>query len=182
MIPDEEALLERVRRGDRAALALVYDTYSPPLYRYLYRRVGNARLAEDLTGQLFLKLIEAIRQGQRWEVSFGGWLYRVAHNLVVDYYRKNGNQRHVELEEWIESGASGPDRVAEQRLRFDLIREALDELTEEQAQVILLRFGEGLSNREVAEIMDKSEGAIKALQHRAVGALRRLLVDRKSVV
>jgi RNA polymerase sigma-70 factor, ECF subfamily len=177
MISDDTALLERLRRGDRAALASIYDEYSPALYRYLYRRVGNARLAEDMTGQVFLKLLEALRQNQAWNVSFSGWLYRIAHNLVVDHFRKHGDQTIVELEEWIQSDASGPERVAERQLTLQQVRYALNKLTEEQAQVILLRFGEGLSNREVAEIMNKNEGAIKGLQHRALQMLRRLLLE-----
>lgn len=178
MNQSETALLERARRGDRAALATIYDEYSPAIYRYLYRRVGNARLAEDLTGQVFLKLLEAIERDRSWKSSFRGWLYRIAHNLMVDHYRKHGDQQLVELDETLESDAR-PDYRAELRLRFNLIRQALDELTEEQAQVIVLRFGEGLTNREVGEIMDKSEGAIKALQHRALNALRRLLIHEE---
>jgi RNA polymerase sigma-70 factor (ECF subfamily) len=177
MTPDDSALLERARCGDRHALATIYDEYSPAIYRYLYRRVGNAGLAEDLTGQVFLKLLEAFQRDQLWNSSFRGWLYRIAHNLVVDHYRKQGDRSLVELEETLESDDLSPERGAELTIRFQRIRGALNELTEEQAQVILLRFGEGLSNREVGEIMEKSEGAIKALQHRALSALRRLLME-----
>lgn len=180
MTPDEIELLERLRRGERAALGSVYDSYSPAIYRYLYRRVGNQRLAEDMAGQVFLKLLEAVHRGQLWNSSFSGWLYRIAHNLVVDHYRKHGNHTVVELEEWLESEGGGPEREAEQRLRLDRVRRALHDLTEEQAQVILLRFGEGLTNQEVAEIMGKSEGAIKGLQHRALNALRQLLVEAEA--
>lgn len=179
MNQSDSDLLTRLRVGDRDALATVYDSYSPALYRYLYRRVGNAALAEDLTGQVFLKLLEAIRREQLWHSSFSGWLYRIAHNLVMDHFRKHGSQTTVELEEWLESGARGPDGQVEHHLRLDEIRQALNELTEEQSQVILLRFGEGLSNKEVADMMGKTEGAIKGLQHRALHALRHLLVGKE---
>lgn len=179
MDPNDTELLERVRGGDRAALAAVYDGYSPLIYRYLYRRVGNARLAEDLTGQVFLKLLEAAHRDQLWNKSFSGWLYRIAHNLVVDYFRKHKEQLLTELEEELESEARGPEGSAEHQLRLHQVRLALLHLTEEQAQVIVLRFGEGLSNQEVADIMGKKEGAIKGLQHRALQALRHLLVEEE---
>jgi RNA polymerase sigma-70 factor (ECF subfamily) len=179
MNPTDRALRERVKRGERAALASIYDEYSPLIFRYLYRRVGNARLAEDLTGQVFVKLLEAVQRDTLWNKSFRGWLYRIAHNVVIDHFRKHGNQKIVELEEWVASDEEGLEGTVISRLQFERVQQALHKLTEEQAQVIVLRFGEGLSNQEVAEIMGKTEGAIKGLQHRAVKALRRLLVERE---
>lgn len=177
MTPNDTDLLERLRRGEREALATIYDEYSPAIYRYLYRRVSNARIAEDLTGQTFLKLLEAIHKDQLWHTSFKSWLYRIAHNLVVDYYRKHKSKRLVELHEHLEGNQPKLDQTIIQRLDLQRVQYALQYLTEEQAQVIVLRFGEGLSNREVANIMGKSEGAIKALQHRALKALRQLLTE-----
>lgn len=173
---DEAVLLEQALALDPNALGQLYDQYAPGIYRYLYRRVGDARLAEDLTGQCFLNMLEALQRGAGWQSSFSGWLYRIAHNLSVDYFRRHGNSALVELDERLLSAADSPDYVAERTLRMEDVREALQALTDEQVQVILLRFGEGLSNKEVAEMMDKTEGAIKALQHRALRALRRLLL------
>jgi RNA polymerase sigma-70 factor (ECF subfamily) len=136
-------------------------------------------LAEDLTGQVFVKVLEAVQRDTLWNKSFRAWLYRIAHNVVVDHFRKHGNQKIVELEESVISHDEGLEGTVTNRLQLERVQQALHKLTEEQAQVIVLRFGEGLSNREVAEIMGKREGAIKGLQHRAVKALRRLLVERE---
>jgi RNA polymerase sigma-70 factor (ECF subfamily) len=179
MNPTDSALREGVKRGEPAALASVYDEYSPLIFRYLYRRVGNARLAEDLTGQVFVKLLEAVERDTLWNKSFRGWLYRIAHNVLIDHFRKHGNQKLVELDESLVSDEEGLEATITSRLQLERVQQALGQLTEEQAQVIVLRFGEGLSNQEVAQIMGKREGAIKGLQHRAVKALRRLLVERE---
>lgn len=178
---DDKKLFEQLQSGDRRALALVYDSHAPALYSYLVRRVGDAAVAEDMTGQLFLKLLEAVHNEQQWNFSVVAWLYRIAHNLVVDHYRRQGRRHHVELAEWVESEEKAPDVLVERQLLLARVREAMNELTDEQAQVILLRYGDGLSNREIAARMGKSEGAVKALQHRALLALRRLLDEAEEV-
>lgn len=176
LLSPDTILLEQVRRGERAALAQVYDMYAPAIYRYLVRRTDNKRVAEDLTGVVFLKMLDAVQKQQAWTDTFVGWLFRIAHNAVVDYFRRSGRRTEDELEDWLESHAETPEWVAERSTRLTRIHAALNALTADQAQVILLRFGEELSHQEVAEMMGKSEGAIKLLQHRAIHALRRLLV------
>jgi RNA polymerase sigma-70 factor (ECF subfamily) len=175
----DDSLLAQVRRGDRAALATVYDMYAPAIYRYLVRRTGNQRVAEDLTGVVFLKVLDAIHKQQAWTATFVGWLYRIAHNAVVDHFRSTGRRNEDELDETVESFLEAPDWAADRATRLARIHQALNSLTADQAQVILLRFGEELSHQEVADIMGKSEGAIKLLQHRAIHALRKLLVPEE---
>lgn len=175
----DETLLAQVRRGNRAALATVYDMYASAIYRYLVRRTNNQRVAEDLTGVVFLKMLDAIHREQAWTDTFVGWLYRIAHNAVVDYFRSAGRRAEDELDEMVESLLDGPDGAAERATRLTKIQAALNSLTADQAQVIMLRFGEELSNQEVATIMGKSEGAVKLLQHRAIHALRRILVPEE---
>lgn len=175
----DEILLAQVRRGNRAALATVYDMYASAIYRYLVRRTNNQRVAEDLTGVVFLKMLDAIHREQAWTDTFVGWLYRIAHNAVVDYFRSAGRRAEDELDEMVESLLDGPDGAAERATRLTKIQAALNSLTSDQAQVIMLRFGEELSNQEVATIMGKSEGAVKLLQHRAIHALRRILVPEE---
>jgi RNA polymerase sigma-70 factor (ECF subfamily) len=172
--PDDR-LLAQVRRGDRAALAEVYDTYSPAVYRYLVRRTGDARVAEDLTGAVFLKLLEAVQKNQVWTTSFVGWLYRIAHNAVIDNFRRAARRSDRPLDELMHSRQEAPDQRAERAAYLQEIIAAMESLTGDQSQVLLLRFGEGLSHQEVAIIMGKSEGAIKLLQHRAIQTLRRVL-------
>jgi RNA polymerase sigma-70 factor (ECF subfamily) len=172
---EDNSLLERAQDYDPSALGQIYDQYSGRIYNYIYYRLGNADLAEDLTGTVFLKMLEAIRSRRSWNTSFSGWLYRIAHNLVVDHYRRGRANHMVPLDERLLASDQDPSREAERRLETDRLRRAMTQLTEEQALVIALKFGEGYTNGEVAEMMGKTEGAIKSLQFRAVASLRRIL-------
>ena len=175
--PDEQGLLERASRADPEAIGALYDRYVDRIYNYIYHRVGQADLAEDLTSQVFARMLEAIREGRAWRTSFSGWIYRIAHNLVIDHYRRRGRAAFVELEEAspLLSDEADPLRKVEARLESEHLRAALGKLTEEQAEVIALRFLDEFSIAEVAAMMNKTEGAIKALQYRAVLALRRVM-------
>ncbi|MBN1138071.1 MAG: sigma-70 family RNA polymerase sigma factor [Anaerolineae bacterium] len=169
---------------DEAALTELYDQYAPKMYAYIYRRVGDAHIAEELTGDLFVRVLHAIRDGKPWRRSLRAWLYRIAHNLVVDHFRRrplSGELALDLLEESlpIESGVDPANRDPANRMD-DLddrsrLAAALHQLTPEQQQVLSLRFGEGLRTRQVAEIMDKTAGAVEALQRRALASLQRLL-------
>ncbi len=175
--PELQALLERASRADPQALGEIYDRYVERIYSYIYHRVGQAELAEDLTGQVFMRMLEAIRSGRGWQTSFSGWLYRIAHNLVIDYYRRRSRASFVDIDETppIATAEEEPSRQVQATLDREDLLAALKQLTEEQAQVITLRFLEDLSIAEVAAIMGKNEGAIKALQYRAILALRRIM-------
>lgn len=173
----QQDLLERARHGDPDAMGVLYDQYANKIHSYIFHRVGQAQLAEDMTGQVFMRMLEAIRTGRPWRTSFSGWLYRIAHNLVIDHYRRRGRVTLVDLDDASPVIATHGDPVpsTEASLDRERLRAALNLLTEEQAQVITLRFLEEMSIAEAAEIMDKTEGAIKALQYRAVLALRRVM-------
>ena len=171
---DEAALLSRAREYDQAAIGEIYDRYSLRIYNYIYHRLGNAYLAEDLTATVFLRMLEAIRSSRAWQSSFSGWLYRIAHNLVVDYFRA-GRQEELPLEEWPVPPKEHPADIAERALTQQRLRAAIGQLTGEQNTVITLKFLEGLSNAEVAKAIGKSEGAVKSLQFRALAALRRII-------
>ena len=171
---NESALLNRAREYDQAAIAEIYDRYSLRIYNYIYHRLGNAHLAEDLTATVFLRMLEAIRSSRAWQTSFSGWLYRIAHNLVVDYFRA-GRQDELPLEEWPLASREHTADVAERSLVQQRLRLAIDQLTNEQNLVITLKFLEGMSNAEVAGVLGKSEGAVKSLQFRGLAALRRIM-------
>lgn len=173
----EKVLLEGAASFDERALGELYDRYEARIYSYIYRRTGNESLAEDLTAQVFLKMLEAIRSDKGWHSSFSGWLYRIAHNAVIDFYRQRDRQQQVSLEDTLSTTASdhNPVVMAEASLDAQRLRTAISRLTEEQSEVITLRFLEGYSISEVAEMLDKTEGSIKALQYRAVTTLRQLL-------
>jgi RNA polymerase sigma-70 factor (ECF subfamily) len=138
--------------------------------------VGQAELAEDLTGQVFMRMLEAVRSGKPWRTSFSGWVYRIAHNLVIDHYRRRSRASFVDIEDANPVSTDvEPFHAIQARLDSERVQAALSRLTDEQAEVITLRFLEGLSIAEVSTIMNKTEGAIKALQYRAVLALRRVM-------
>ena len=174
----EKRLLEQARAFDEEALAKLYDQYAPRIYAYLYRRVQDAQLAEDLTGEVFLRVLQAIRSERFWHTSFRAWLYRIAHNLVVDHYRKQPPGVVALDEQPIASDESEDvEAMLAERLSHQRLQEALRCLTPDQQQVIALRFGERMTAREVAEVMGKSVGAVEALQHRALASLRRILEE-----
>lgn len=171
---DEAALRERAAALDPEALAEIYDEYSTKIYSYIYHRIGDVVLAEDLAGDVFIKMLEAVRSDRGWNTSLQGWLFRIAHNLVVDHFRRRGKRETVELDEaWM--AAELPSMSFEGVFASNQINQAMRFLTDEQQQVILYKFVDGLTNGEVADIMGKTEGAIKALQHRGLAALREVI-------
>jgi RNA polymerase sigma-70 factor (ECF subfamily) len=174
-VTEERVLLERAKQYDEAALGELYDRYAPRIYAYIYRRVGDACLAEDLTSDAFVRVIRAIQSGRFWRTSFKAWLYRIAHNLVADHYRQQPPAAEVELDERLVAAEDDPASMVTERLSHGHLRAAIGRLTPDQQQVLVLRFGEGMKARDVADVMGKSVGAIEALQHRALAALRRVL-------
>ena len=173
----ENEYLQLAKAYDLTAIAAIYDHFEAKIYSYIYHRVGNQSVAQDLTSQVFLRVLESIQLERAWETSFSGWLYRIAHNLVIDYYRRRGRTTQVSLDDMseIHSKTESPESAAERAMTGERLRTAINHLTEEQAQVVTLRFLEGLSIVEVADSMGKTEGAIKALQYRAVSSLRRIM-------
>ncbi len=169
-------LLQRARALEPAALTELYDQYAPRLYAYIYRRVHDPHLAEDLTSELFVRVLRAIQVDGAWRKSFNAWIYRAAHNLVVDHFRRRPPHRHLPLNESILAADENPAATVEKRLTHDRLREALLQLTPEQQAVLAMRFGEGLTARQVGQIMHKTTGSVEALQHRGVTALRRILM------
>ena len=170
---DEAALLERAQRNEQAAIGELYDRYSAKIYSYILYRVGDTALAEDLTTSVFIKVLDAIRSQRSWQLSFSGWLYRIAHNAVIDHYRRAQKRETLPLDERLVATGEDPVSRAEKSIQYEAVCAAMHELTEEQQAVIQLKFFEGLSNLEVARALGKTEGAIKSLQFRALGALRR---------
>lgn len=174
----EQELLARARSNDKLAIAELYDHYAMRIYRYLYRRIGNSQVAEDLTGDVFVKVLEAIRSNRVWRLSFQAWLYRIAHNVAVDWFRSRGSDPREPLSEFesnLEADGLGPSAAVAEAWSHEELHRAMRMLTETQQQVLVLRFGEGLKTREVAQVLGKSVGAVEALQHRALTALRERL-------
>ena len=169
----------RVRAFDRVRLAAIYDEYCQPIYRYVYRQVGDVETARDLTAEVFHRLLRAAQGGSSPDRHPKAWLYRTAHNIVVDYYRRQQHRCHLPLDDELINADDDLVATAERHLSAAQVRAALQHLTPDQRQVIVLKFLEGLSNQEVAAVLDKPVGAVKSLQHRGLAALQRQLAPDK---
>jgi RNA polymerase sigma-70 factor (ECF subfamily) len=168
-------LLQRAREYDAQALAEIYDRYAAPVYRYLCRYVGDAACAEDLTSEVFVRLLQVINTSRAPRDKLQGWLYRVAHNLAMDWFRQQSKGLTVTLDEELAVTGGSASSTVEKWETEERLRTAIRQLTLDQQQVVLLRFGEGLTVAQVGQLLGKSDGAVKILQHRAVKRLRKLL-------
>lgn len=169
--------LQASKIGTRSWLAEIFDHYHQPIYRYIFRQVGDMETSRELTNEVFQRLIKAVQGEPISDQHVAPWLYRTSHNLVIDHYRRQKHRQHLHIEETQIESDMDTEQEAELQLRMDVVRKLMQELTSDQKQVILLKFLEGLSNQEVAEVMDKSVGAVKSLQHRALTILRHRLSD-----
>ena len=172
-VPD---VIDRARNGDRAAFAELYDTHVDSVYRYLLYRVREPSDAEDLCSEVFTRAFANIHR-YRWQgKSFLAWLYTIARNAVTD--RRRRERPTVDLDDAFgvaEEGPTAHDRAVRGE-QVDALRGAVKHLTSEQQEVLVLRFVENMSSRQVAKVLGKNEGAIRALQFRALGRLRKLLI------
>jgi RNA polymerase sigma-70 factor (ECF subfamily) len=174
-----EQLVSRAQAGDRDALEELYLEHFDRIYSYLHLTVGNRHDAEDLTTQTFLKMLESISRFHWGSAPFSAWLFRIAHNLAMDHFRL---RRRWQLEEEVPEPAGAVESSAEEEAMrvlssqsmFDLI----EGLSDEQRQVLILKFVFDFSNAEAATVLDKTEGAVKSLQHRALASLQRHVVKR----
>lgn len=175
MSKEEIRLIQRAKQGDPTAFAELYARHQPAIYRYIFYQVSDAATAEDLTSEVFVRLVEKIDRFTYRGRPLLAWLYTIARNLVTDYHRRTGRFPSFSLDERLAADIDAPEEIAEQRLAQHRLAVAIADLTEDQRQVILLKFVEGLDNKTVARVLGKSVGAVKALQHRALAALRRIL-------
>lgn len=175
----EPSLVARAVKRDPDAFGQLYNLYFERVYRYARLRLGNPTDAEDVTAGVFLSAWRTIdRFTPTHNASFAGWLFRLAHNALVDRYRRVKPMVSLDNEldaELAQQEVTTPDAVLERRLTFAELHQAMQQLTDEQREVVLLRFVEGLSAREVGDIMGKHEGTVRGMQFRAIEALRRAL-------
>lgn len=175
-MPNEEELLKNARSFDQDTLGLIYDEYSPGIYRYAMRLLGDSQLAEDCVADTFSRFLKALQFGQGPKEHLKAYLYRISHNWITDSYRRHPFIS-VDLDDSLALDESqNVDEVVDSGLEQQRVRMALQALTPEQRQVVILRFLEGWNNEQIAEVLEKPIGAVKALQHRALNALRRLLL------
>jgi RNA polymerase sigma-70 factor (ECF subfamily) len=178
-IPSEKALIKGALRFDQATLAKIYDLYSPELYRYAARFLGDLSMAEDCVADTFSRFLKALSAGRGPKDHLRAYLYRIAHNLIVDYYRRTPDM--VELKETHSGTDNTPEQEADLRMRQAQMRKAIQQLTPDQQQVIAFKYLQGWENEEIAQALDKPVGAIKSLQHRALASLQRILSKEKSL-
>lgn len=169
-------LITRAQRGEVNAIGGLYDRHRESIFRYLWIRLDDRQLAEDLTGDVFMRMLDALPRYRMQGLPFRAWLYRIAHNLLIDYVRKMNHQTTVPLDAVEEQGTDdGPEQTIEQILLTERLQVALMSLEPTQCEVVTLRFLAGLSLQETALTLGKTEAAIKALQHRGLSSLRRAL-------
>ncbi len=166
----DQRLLKRAKRFNADALATLHDRFYAPVYRYVSFKVGDSNTSADLTGEVFVRVLEALKRGRGWHTTPNAWIFGVARNVVADHYRRGRSE--VALDEHL----VGPleDDPAHAVVRAEQCEElvrGITSLTDEQRDVILLRFIEGMSIKGVAEVLNKTSGAVKALQYRALSAL-----------
>jgi RNA polymerase sigma-70 factor (ECF subfamily) len=173
---DVQALVRRAQEQDGQAFGALYELYARKVYSYLYYHLnGRAQEAEDLTADIFIKVFEKISSYQFRGVPFSAWLFRIAHNHLIDHVRSRPRQPLVPLEAVAEIKETATLQEIDRRLTIEQLSGALTQLTREQRQVIILRFIEGLSTAETAQATGKTEDAVKKLQARGLATLKRVL-------
>jgi RNA polymerase sigma-70 factor (ECF subfamily) len=172
--------LSAARRREPAAVTRVYTAYAPALFRFFMAAVSDRHLAEDLTGTAFVSAIEALPRFRGPVEALGGWLFQIARHDLYDHRRKQARSRIEPLDDNLNEaaladGAVDPEEVAIERLEGSRVMAALAELSPDQREVLLLRMAGGLTAPEVADTLGKTTGAVKALQHRGLASLARVL-------
>jgi RNA polymerase sigma-70 factor (ECF subfamily) len=174
-------IVRRAQSGDSQAFGELYDRYVDVVYRYIHYRVSSTALAEDLTSETFLRALRRITSYTWQGRDFGAWLVTIARNLIADHYKSGRYRMEVATSDLVEAGADrsedGPEGEVLASLTNEVLLDAVKQLNSEQQECIALRFLQGMSVAETAQIMGKNEGAIKALQYRAVKSLSRLLPE-----
>ena len=175
--PEINVLVQKAQVGDTDAFAKLYDYFVQPVYRYIFFKVSKND-ALDLTESVFLKVWEHLKYYSKLKGGFSSWVFKIEHNVVVDYYRLQ--REHVDLDDVVlpdESRESDPKFMTENRLNQEVLRAALSKLKKKHQDVLLLRYVNGLEHREIARIMRRSEGSLRILKFRALQALRKVMRD-----
>jgi RNA polymerase sigma-70 factor (ECF subfamily) len=180
----DDAQLVEWAKDDSSAFGELYSRYVKKIYNYIYYRTGNHHDAEDLTSRVFFRAMAHIKEYTDRGVPFSAWLYRIAHNLVANWHRDRGRQKVVPLDDHLTTGMSfdPPEAAAETIEEEETLLESIRQLPEERQQLLILKFVERLSNAEIGEIMNRTEGAIKSLYHRTLLSLRDNLENQDTEV
>jgi RNA polymerase sigma-70 factor (ECF subfamily) len=174
---DIDALVIAAKEGDKEAFAEIYDHYFDQIFRYVYFRVKPEEV-DDIVETVFIKSWVKLEKYEKRDVSFGAWLFRIAHNAVIDYRRAHRSILPIDPRTKDESVGAAPERQTERAMMAQEVRAAVDELKEPYKQVVTLKFLIGISNAEIAEILGQTEGNVRVLQFRALKELKEKLKER----
>lgn len=177
--PEEhiDALVQAAQAGDKSAFAELYDHLFDSIYRYVYFRVPMQEV-DDIVENIFMKVWVNLEKYEKRDVRFSAWVFRIAHNAVIDYRREHRAVETLDHRMMDESEQKAPKKMTEKAILSEEVREVVDELREPYRQVVMLKFLSGLSTSEVAEILGQREGNVRVLQFRALKQLKRLLSER----
>ncbi len=178
----EKEALAKASAGDRKAFGVLYDFYAERIYNYIYYRTGNTLDAEDMTARVFFRAMRHITNYTDRGVPFSAWLYRIAHNLVANWHRDGSRRQEVALDDGYRSnkGDEHPESALMKNEEENALLHLIRNLPEDRQQLLILKFVHHMSNAEIGEIMDRTEGAIKSLYHRTLLALREdVLADKQ---
>jgi RNA polymerase sigma-70 factor (ECF subfamily) len=177
---DREAELVERAKHEPGAFGELYELYVDRIYNYIYYRVGNNHDAEDLTARVFFRALSSLPRYRQRGAPFSAWLYRIAHNLIANWHRDQSRRRLVSLDDLPLMGRrrDAPERVTESREEHSALWRAIEGLQPERQLLLHLKFGEGLSNAQIGELMGRTEGAVKSLYHRTLQSLRKELEQR----
>ena len=174
-IPNEAEVIHQAQQGERKAIATLYEAYAQSIFQYISYRVETDMIAEDLTADVFLRMIRGIKTYRYQGIPFGAWLFRFASNQIKDYYRSQQKQHEIDLPETLSTHDTGPLQNLIAQEERQQIRRALQTLSEDYQNILILRFMQDLPYPVVAEVMERSESALRVLQHRALKALNTAL-------
>ena len=172
---NHDDVLDRAIGGDEEAFSILYQENIKKIYSYIYYRTGNVKDAEDLTARVFQRALKHITRYKRTKVPFSAWLYRIAHNLVANWHRDSKHKRELPLEDhaYIQSKSVVPEKQIEKNQQIEHLMRVVRKLSQDRQQLLILKYMDDLTNREIGAIMKKSEGAIKSLYHRTLKELRK---------
>jgi len=180
-MPRIDQIIRRAQKGDSSAVATLYETYAQMIYRYVSYRISNISDVEDLTAEVFVKMVEGLPSYRLTGAPFEVWLYRIAAARIIDFRRRASHRQHNELLESLTDQSPLLEEQTEEQQEIETLTTALQQLSDEHQNILILRFVEKKSHEEVAAILDKSAAAVKAAQHRALTQLVELLGSEEKV-
>jgi len=177
---EEQLIVQKAQQGEREAFGVLYDRYLPKIYRFVLIKVSKRDDAEDITHQVFLNAWQNIRSYRHRGFPFSSWLYRIARNMVIDFYRTRRSHADIESvpEEFLVHN-SGSLEFMDTKIELELVAKSIRKLKDDEQNILLLKFVDELSSKEIANIIEKSEGAVRVMQHRALKQLRSIIYEER---